>query len=248
MPGPTIREALRSSTQEGINNTTSKSFTQLSQQQVFDTTPKISIRRGRTITLRRCQEVMKNLWQRGYRTICEHEQIKSAVFFCVGQDYRTLRAYAGYNRTIKKARKFSPALTVWEKGYLEKLRYIRRSKNAQWLLFHEVVPLTYHNEQTRLLFPPAPPHHNKNEYITVKEATTERIESREKPVTLEKHSKDVLCVYNTGDATLGSNGNNGNNGNNNNSDTHTKQLSESIPELTAEEKRVLDVASGRDIQ
>lgn len=89
---------------------------------------------------------MKHLWQMGFkhRTLVRKEPIESAIFYCVGGDYRTIKKYLGFRRLLRKGNALNPPQTLYVKGYLERLLYIERAKAGNYLLRHEAVPLNYH--------------------------------------------------------------------------------------------------------
>jgi len=116
--------------------------------QPFTTEPKHRIRRGYTIVIRRCKEIMKHLWQCGHRTFVSQDDLDQAIFFNAGGDYRTLKRYRGFE-IYSRGRKLDPPRRLKHvPGYLERLRYIQRVGAGKYRVFHEYVNLSYHREQT----------------------------------------------------------------------------------------------------
>lgn len=114
----------------------------------FTTEPKIRrIRRGHTIVIRRCKEIMKHLWQCGHKIIISRNDLDNAIFYNAGGDYRTLKRYRGFDVYSKGRKLDPPRLLKHIPGYLERLRYIQRFGNGKYRIFHENVPLDYHCEQ-----------------------------------------------------------------------------------------------------
>jgi len=108
---------------------------------VFTTASKgFRIRRGRTIIIRRCKDIMRHLWQTNHRRTVTQGDLDQAIFFCAGGDYRTIRRYRGFY--LPKAMRSVP-------GYLQRLRYIERvgfKEGQLWfLLNHETLP--YYSKQ-----------------------------------------------------------------------------------------------------
>ena len=103
---------------------------------VFTTESKgFRIRRGHTIIIRRCKDIMRHLWQTAHKGSATREIIDQAIFFCAGGDYRTIRRYRGFY--LSKAQKYIP-------GYLQRLRFIERvgERNGQilYLVNHRTLP------------------------------------------------------------------------------------------------------------
>lgn len=123
----------------------------LTLQRSFTTEPKYRrrIRRGHTIVIRRCQEIMQHLWQTDHRTkLVRKEDLEAAVFYCAGGDYRTLRKYVGFD-IYKKGN-----IQKNVKGHLQRLRYVEKVGNGKYRLNHYAVPLNYHYQEG--LVPPLP--------------------------------------------------------------------------------------------
>jgi hypothetical protein len=144
----TSNENTQDSTQKQREVLTPKRISQKS----FTSEPKIyRIRRGHTIVIRRCQDIMKHLWQMGlrHRAIVTKDVLEGAIFYCAGGDYRTVRKYTGFDIVLEpsKALKHIP-------GYLEKLRYADRIGGGKYYLRHTAVPLPYHYSEK--FYPPSP--------------------------------------------------------------------------------------------
>ena len=191
----------------------------------FTTEPKIKrIRRGHTIIIERCQQVMEHLWDMGftYNAVVSSQPIENAVFYCVGGDYRTIKKYVGFAVTIRKGNDYEPSQTKRVPGYLEKLHYVDRTGKGLYVLRHESVPLPYHyNEE---LIPPQTPLTNVGE------------------TALE--SKDVLCVRHGEGYSKGKSLRNlavsqhSSKNIQQQHNTHTNQLSESIPNVERIQNRI----------
>lgn len=116
--------------------------------QPFTTESKHRIRRGYTIVIRRCKEIMKHLWQCNHKTFVSQDDLDQAIFFNAGGDYRTLKRYRGFE-LYSRGRKDEPRRRLKHvPGYLERLRYIKRVGALKYQVLHEVVDLSYHREQT----------------------------------------------------------------------------------------------------
>lgn len=133
-------------------------------ERTFTTEPKYRrrIRRGHTIVIERCKDVMEGLWQDGYRKKCTKKDLDRMVFLCAGGDKRTIRKYIGYYRT--RARRYVP-------GYLQRLGYIEKitghGLKAIYILNHFKVNRSYHYQQTRI--PSKPPLSSSDECVESKE-------------------------------------------------------------------------------
>ena len=102
----------------------------------FTTEPKIKrIRRGHTIIIERCQQVMEHLWDMGftYNAVVSSQPIENAVFYCVGGDYRTIKKYVGFAVTIRRGNDYEPSQTKRVPGYLEKLHYVDKTGKGLYL-------------------------------------------------------------------------------------------------------------------
>jgi hypothetical protein len=161
------------------------------------------IRTGYTIVIRRCQDVMKMLWQRNMKKVASKDEIESAIFFCVGGDYRTIKKYIGFERVTKGG------TPIWTPGYLERLHYIEKLPGGfskpNYRLNHIYVPLNYHYEEK---FPSVP----------------------SSQICEGSSSINKMCVCAEGNgSSLDAMATDRETNKTNKHNTHTNQLSESIP-------------------
>jgi len=194
----------------------------LSRQVTFTAKPKtFRIRRGKTIVIRRCQEVMHHLWMMGLKNRVRHEPIESAIFYCVGGDYRTIKKYLGFRITLRKGNAIEPPQTRWVQGYLERLHYIDRAGNGEYVLRHECVPLNYHYEE-------------KFDFLAHSECPNEESSSSKEEMCVCGEAEESGCCEHGLEAIASGKKET------NKQNTHTKQLSES--NLPPEELRVLEAS------
>lgn len=198
-------------------------------QKTFTTEPKsFRIRRGHTIVIRRCKQIMKHLWQMGFRhgALVRREPIGAAIFYCAGGDYRTIKKYLGFRRVLRKGNYLNPPQTIYVPGYLERLHYFERAKQGNYRLCHEAVSLPYHYEEGLFLRAPLGPN---SECASSKEVLCVRREAEE--------SKR----FGYGEGPMGPT----NNLQQQQHNTHTNQLSESnARSLTPEEQAILKATLG----
>jgi hypothetical protein len=119
--------------------------------EAFTTEPRLRIRRGHNITIRRCYEVAKHLWQCGIRDKATREELENAIFYCVGGDHRTANRYIGrwlFSRPVKSGGVIvDPARKIkYVKGYLERLHFIESSGLGKYELNFGAVPGVSANE------------------------------------------------------------------------------------------------------
>lgn len=116
-------------------------------ERTFTTQPKYRrrIRRGHTIIIERCKDIMQALWQDNFRVRCTKKDLDRMVFLCAGGDYRTRNKYIGYYR--EQARELVD-------GYLQRLGFIQRiggsARNGVYLLNHFKVNRDYHVKQAKI--------------------------------------------------------------------------------------------------
>jgi len=104
----------------------------------FTTAPQLRIRRGHNIGIRRCYQIMQFLKQTGHQDddLVDREDIENAIFHCVGTDQRTINRYMGRDvwtrgYTKQGASLEPPRYIKHIKGYLERLRLIEREPNSK---------------------------------------------------------------------------------------------------------------------
>ena len=107
----------------------------------FSTQPRLRIRRGHTIIIRRCYGIAKHLSQCGYEdnSLLTREELDGAVFHCAGGDYRTSARYIGRDAYTKPVMRGGVAVEPGRyikhiKGYLERLHIISYEGNGKFRL------------------------------------------------------------------------------------------------------------------
>ncbi len=113
----------------------------------FTTEPRVRIKRGQNITIRRCYEIARFLQQCGFNDgdKLKRADLDNAVDKIPGMDSRTHNRYIGYD--IRSRPSFAggvmvepPRILRKVKGYLERLRIIEADGNGVFVFHAFVVP------------------------------------------------------------------------------------------------------------
>jgi hypothetical protein len=115
----------------------------------FTTEPKLRIRRGHNITIRRCYEIGKFLQQLGYvdGDKLTRENLSAAVDKIPGMDQRTHNRYIGFSIYSKRNSIDPPHVVKKVKGYLERLKVIEPCGNGLFVFNGFMVPTSYEGSQ-----------------------------------------------------------------------------------------------------
>lgn len=110
----------------------------------FTTEPKLRIRRGHNIGIRRCYMIAAQLKDMGFKQNekISREDLANAVFRVAGVDHRTANRYVGIDIFNKKTGVSEKHI----KGYLERLRIIERCGNGLYEVSFLGVPESFFEE------------------------------------------------------------------------------------------------------
>lgn len=185
----------------------------------FTTEPRIRrINFGYTISSERCKNVMEHLWNMGLKELATYEVLENTVALCIGMDRRTIRRYIGFPITNRKN-----GATSWVKGYLERLGYIERVKNRNYLLNHFKVNRDYHCETVPLSATLTSRFVDESQKVA-KEVMCVRLEERRSTEREEFEERKTFLASTIEKIN-----------NNNNNNTHTNRSSESTQKWVVED-------------
>lgn len=123
----------------------------------------ININRKHSIVKEKCNQLMKMMWDLGYRNKIPHGDLRYLICEYIGGDRGTVRAYLGFRGRVQHNIFGSKVIGIMREGYLQIFGYAERKNAKAWILSHKNVPLPYHYKEE--LIPPVPPLPNNDERL-----------------------------------------------------------------------------------